>query len=73
MARGVYHAAPLAHGMAQGDIFRAVPLPGQGVAGQLMEAAVEKLRADNMEVRPICSYAKTWFEKHPEEADLLKK
>ncbi len=48
-------------------------LRGQGVAGQLMEAAVEKLRADNMEVRPICSYAKTWFEKHPEEADLLKK
>ncbi len=48
-------------------------LRGQGIAGKLMEAAVEKLRADDMEVRPICSYAKTWFEKHPEEADLLKK
>ena len=48
-------------------------LRGQGVAGQLMEAAVARLRGENLEVRPICSYAKSWFEKHPEEGDLLRK
>ncbi|RPF47598.1 hypothetical protein EDD70_0390 [Hydrogenoanaerobacterium saccharovorans] len=46
-------------------------LRGQGIAGKLMQAAVEKLRADGKKVHPTCSYAVTWFQKHPEHADLL--
>ena len=41
-------------------------LRGQGVAGQLLRAAAGQIRA-----RATCSYAEIWFERHPEEADLL--
>lgn len=46
-------------------------LRGQGIAAQLLQAAADQIRADGMKVRPICSYAKKWFEQHPEERDLL--
>ena len=46
-------------------------LRGQGVAGRLMEAAAQKLRADGKKAKPVCSYAVAWFEKHPEYADVL--
>ena len=46
-------------------------LRGQGVAGKLMAAAVEQLRKDGCLVHPTCSYAISWFERHPEAADLL--
>ena len=46
-------------------------LRGQGVAGKLVRAAVDQIRADGRKARVTCSYAKTWFEHHPEEADLL--
>lgn len=48
-------------------------LRGQGVAGKLVRAAVDQIRADGMKAQPTCSYAVTWFENHPEEADLLEK
>lgn len=46
-------------------------LRGQGVAGQLLQAATEQLRADGVQVRPTCSYAVKWFDGHPESGDLL--
>lgn len=46
-------------------------LRGQGVAGQLLRAAAGQIRAEGKRARATCSYAKIWFEKHPEEADLL--
>ena len=46
-------------------------LRGQGVAGRLMEAAAQKLRADGKKAKPVYSYAVAWFEKHPEYADVL--
>lgn len=46
-------------------------LRGKGVAGKLLEAAVQKLQADGKKVRPTCSYAVKWFEKHPECRGLL--
>ena len=46
-------------------------LRGQGMAGKLMAAAAEQLRKEGVKVRPTCSYAVSWFEKHPEQADLL--
>ena len=46
-------------------------LRGQGVAGELMRAAVDQIRAEDKRARAVCTYARSWFEKHPEEADLL--
>ena len=46
-------------------------LRGQGVAGQLVRAAADQIRADGNRARVTCSYARTWFARHPEEADLL--
>lgn len=47
-------------------------LRGQGVAGQLVRAAVDQIRQEDRKARPVCSYARVWFDRHPEEADLLK-
>ena len=47
-------------------------LRGQGVAGQLVRAAVDQIRGEHKQARAVCSYAKAWFERHPEEADLLR-
>ena len=44
---------------------------GQGTAGQLMQAVVDKLRADGRKAQATCSYARGWFAKHPEAADVL--
>lgn len=46
-------------------------LRGQGVAGKLVEAAVEKLRREHKTAYLTCSYAKKWFQSHPEAADVL--
>jgi len=46
-------------------------LRGQGVANQLMEAAVRQIEEDGLKVRPVCSYAVKWFENHPEKRGLL--
>lgn len=48
-------------------------LRGQGVAGQLLEAVALKLRREKKQARPVCSFAVSWFEKHPEFSDLLTK
>lgn len=47
-------------------------LRGQGVAGQLMEAAVRQIEEQGMQAEPVCSYAVKWFENHPEKRTLLK-
>lgn len=41
-------------------------LRGQGVAGMLVRAAADKITADGNRIAAVCSYAKKWFEKHPE-------
>ncbi len=46
-------------------------LRGQGVAGKLLELAAKELRATGRKAFLSCSYAVKWFEKHPEETDLL--
>ena len=47
-------------------------LRGQGIAGQLMEAAALYLREQNKKAVLSCSYAVNWFAKHPEYGDLLR-
>ena len=47
-------------------------LRGQGIASKLLEEVVKYLQEYNLKVRPSCSYAANWFEKHKEYSDLLK-
>ncbi|MDR3552214.1 MAG: GNAT family N-acetyltransferase [Clostridia bacterium] len=45
-------------------------LRGQGIAGQLLAAAAEKLRKENRKAYPTCSFAVKWFGSHPDYADI---
>ena len=45
-------------------------LRGQGTAGRLMDGLLDIIRQKGMKVRPICSYAAAYLERHPEHADL---
>ena len=47
-------------------------LRGQGTASKLLRQAVDAIRRQGKKARPVCSYASAWFEKHPEEKDLLE-
>lgn len=46
-------------------------LRGQGIAGKLMQAAADQLRAQNKKAVLVCPYAQAWFGKHPEYQDLF--
>ena len=39
-------------------------LRGQGVAGALVQAAVDEIKRRGGEVRATCSYAVTWLSRH---------
>ena len=43
---------------------------GRGVAGALVKAALDHARTEGLKVRPLCSYADAWMERHPAYADL---
>ena len=47
-------------------------LRGQGVAGQLVRAAADQIRDQGKKARAVCTYARAWFDRHPEQADLLE-
>lgn len=46
-------------------------LRGTGAAGRLMAAIVEHARAQKLTLEPRCSYARAWFKRHPDAADVL--
>lgn len=46
------------------------PVAGRGVAGELVRAALEFARGKGLKVRPACSYAAAWMDRHPDYADL---
>lgn len=48
-------------------------LSGQGIASQLCKAAYQQIKSSHVKAIVTCSYAKHWFEKHPEYQDVLKK
>lgn len=63
---------PVSNGVANIDhTFVDGSLRGQGVAGQLVRAAAEQIRADGLKAQLTCSYAVRWFSEHPEQSDLL--
>jgi predicted GNAT family acetyltransferase len=47
------------------------PLRGTGAAGRLMQEIVDHARAEKLTLEPRCSYARIWFARHPEAADVL--
>ncbi|MGP1432360.1 MAG: GNAT family N-acetyltransferase [Treponema sp.] len=46
-------------------------LRGQGVAGALVKEVVEYAQKNGKKIRPQCSYAVEWFNKHTEYDGLL--
>lgn len=47
------------------------PAGGRDVAAELVRTALEFARGEGLKVRPACSYAAIWMERHPDYADLL--
>jgi predicted GNAT family acetyltransferase len=45
-------------------------LRGRGIAAQLVQGALELIRADGLKVVAGCSYVVDYLEKHPEYADM---
>jgi len=41
-------------------------LEGRGLAGRLMQAAVELARERGWQLIPVCSYAASWLRRHPQ-------
>lgn len=41
-------------------------LRGQGVAGKLLDALADQMRAENKKIEPLCSFVVKAFEKMPE-------
>ena len=50
-----------------------VELRGQNIASQLVQRAADFARENSYKVVPACSYAHTWFRRHPDYADVWKK
>lgn len=46
-------------------------LEGQGIAGELVRAALAHAREQGLKVRPLCSYVQAYFRRHPEVQPLL--
>ena len=46
-------------------------LRGRGIAALLVQAALDHARARQLKVRPDCSYAEVYMQRHPETLDLL--
>jgi predicted GNAT family acetyltransferase len=47
------------------------PLRGTGAAGRLMQDIVDHARTRQLAIVPRCSYARAWFQRHPEAGDVL--
>jgi predicted GNAT family acetyltransferase len=43
----------------------------QGIAGRLVETALEYARERNMRIIPSCPYVAWWLRQHPEHAELV--
>ncbi len=44
---------------------------GHGLAGELVQGAMNDLRARGLKVIPVCPYVRAWLRRHPEQADLV--
>lgn len=46
-------------------------LSGEGIGGDLVSAAVDRARDEDLQVVPWCPFARRWLEKHTEVADTV--
>ena len=46
-------------------------LEGRGIGGALVQAALDHARGAGWKVRPLCSYARAYMQRHPKTAALL--
>ncbi|HEY2285128.1 MAG TPA: GNAT family N-acetyltransferase [Streptosporangiaceae bacterium] len=46
-------------------------LEGQGVGGRLVRAAVSQAAAGGLTVVPLCSFARSWLQAHPDVAGTV--
>jgi hypothetical protein len=44
---------------------------GRGLAGQVVQAALDWARTEGLKVRPLCSYVAAYMRRHAETHDLL--
>jgi hypothetical protein len=56
------------HGNTMMLVHTEVPpqLEGRGIASALLRAAFDHAKQNGMDVLPVCSYARTWVQRHPE-------
>lgn len=47
-------------------------LEGRGIAGALVRTAVARAAEEDVTVAPWCPYARSWLEKHPDEAATVE-
>lgn len=45
---------------------------GQGIGRQLLDAVIDFARKKQLKIIPLCPYAKSVFDKHPELRDVLR-
>jgi len=46
-------------------------LGGHGVGGILVQAAVARAEAEGLIIVPLCPFARSWLERHPEQASRV--
>jgi predicted GNAT family acetyltransferase len=46
-------------------------LEGRGIAGELIEAALDYAGANGLKVTPLCSFVRAYMRRHPETHSLL--
>ncbi|HAJ90774.1 MAG TPA: N-acetyltransferase [Rhodospirillaceae bacterium] len=51
-------------------VFSPPELRGKGTAGRLMQGLMENAKAQSLKVTPICGYAASWLQRHPEFNDM---
>lgn len=44
---------------------------GRGIGGHLVQAAIDYAAETGMTVVPLCPYARSWLERHPDQADRV--
>lgn len=61
------------HGTRMDIVHTEVPwqAEGHGIAGALVQAALDHARAQGWRVRPVCSYVAAYIRRHPDTQDLL--
>lgn len=62
MHNGVMH---LTHTLVPGAI------GGRGIAGKLVQAALDYAKGEGLKVSPDCSYAEAWIRKNPSYQELV--